>query len=478
MRNNIYHSQMRCCFSVTLLAFALAMVFTACEKQLDIVPKGKVTLGTVEELELLLNQEYSIGDLPADGLGLLCGETLGMFDQVTSVLAQTNTCKYAYMAFDETVDRASITTQDERYDGIYRNINYMNVVISGLPDAAGDASRKPALEAEARVMRAYFHWLAAVIYARQYDPATATTDGGIAYVTNTDVTEQKQKLTLADTYDCILKDVSDEVIAQLPADHGDLAMRGDRAWGNAVRAMVLTQMKRYADALPYALEAIRLRPQMFDRSTIKATGTWTQGQSSDNNFLYMTGSGIRVSPFAVILSKETWAFFDANDYVLLYDQPNGWSLTYGKDFSGIDGVPAYMGFGAQCNVYGLTSEQLHLVAAECLIRTGEIQQGLQLMDQVQALRIEGYVPAATTHPSATEAQAMALLQRAKWLENIATPFNFFDMKRWNTEAAYARIITRNLGSQGTYRLAPTSPLWTMPFPLKATRYNPTLTQNY
>lgn len=459
-------------------AWVFIFLLTACESQLDIVPKGKVTLGTVDELELLLNQEYAVGDMPADELGLLCGETLGMFDQVSAVLAQTNTCKYAYMTFDESVDRASLTTQDARYSGIYKYVNYMNVIINGLPDASGDASRKPALEAEARVMRAYLHWLAATIYARQYDATTAATDGGIAYVTSTEVTETKQKLTLAETYSRILDDVSDAVIAALPASRGDNVVRGDCAWGNAVRAMVLFQMKRYAEALPYAQEAIRLRPQIFDRSTIKTSGTWTQDQSTENNFLYMGGAGPRVSPFAVILSKETWAMFDPNDYVLRYETTNSWSETYGKDFSGIDGVPAYMGFGAQCNMYGLTSEQLHFVAAECLIRTGSILQGLQLIDKVQAKRIDGYVPAATTNPTATEAQAMAILQRAKWIECIATPFNFMDMKRWNSEPAYSRIVTRNLGSLGTFTLQPTSPLWVMPFPLNATRYNPTLTQNY
>lgn len=456
----------------------LFLLLCSCERQLDIVPKGKVTLGTVDELELLLNQEYQVGDMPADNVGVLCGETMGMFDQVSAVLAQTNTCKYAYMTFDETVDRASLTTQDERYNGLYKYVNYMNVVISGLPGATGDESRKPSLEAEARVMRAYMHWLAACFYARQYDAATAATDGGIAYVTSTDVTEQKQKLTLAEAYESILQDVSDEVIAQLPADRGDNVVRGDRSWGNAVRAMVLMQMKRYAEALPYAEEAIRLRPQMFDRATVKATGTWTQTQSSENNFLYMSGSGVRVSPFAVMLSTETTALFEDGDYVRRYDKPDGWSLPYGKSYSGVEGVPMYMGFGAQCNVYGLTSEQLHLVAAECLIRTGKIPEGLKLIDQVRALRVEDAEPYATTHAGASEAEAMVLLQPLKWLEQIATPFNFIDCKRWNSETAYARTITRRIPSQGTYRLAPTSSLWVMPFPLNAVRYNPTLTQNY
>ena len=88
--------------------------FTACDDQLDITPKGKVTLETVGELELLLNQEYQLGDYPSDNLGILCGESVGTFDQVSAVLSQTNTVKYALMAFDQDVDRATLTTEDAR----------------------------------------------------------------------------------------------------------------------------------------------------------------------------------------------------------------------------------------------------------------------------------------------------------------------------------------------------------------------------
>lgn len=461
-------------FTFTIL---LTIVLTACERQLDIVPKGKVTLATVGELELLLNQEYQIGDLPADGLGIVCGETVGLFDQVSSVLSQKNTCKYAYMAYDESVDRATLTANDDRYNGLYRYINYMNTIIEKMDEASGDVARKPSIVAEARVMRAYFHWLAVSIYARQYDPSTASQEGGIAYVTHTEVTEKKEKLRLSEVYERILEDVSDEVIAQLPENRGDMVMRGDRAWGNAVRAVVLLQMKRYTEALPYAQEAIRLRPQMFDRSSVKTTGAWTQEQSTENNFLYMSGSGIRVSPTMVMLTTETAALFEDGDYVRRYDSPNGWSASYGKSYSGLDGVLVYMGWGAQCNIYGLTSEQLHYVAAECLIRTGQIAEGLELVDQVRALRVENYEPFATRGIT-TEGEAMASMQRAKWIECIGTPFNYFDVKRWNSEDAYARTVSHKLGSHGTYRLQPTSSLWIMPFPANAIRYNETLSQNY
>ena len=454
------------------LCCGISVAFTSCDDQLDITPKGKVTLSTVGELELLLNQEYMMGDFPGDNIGILSGETVGIFDQVSAVLSQTNTVKYALMTFDETVDRATLTTNDARYSNLYKYVNYMNTVITKMDEATGDASRKPALVAEARVMRAWLHFLCAVIHARQYDEATAATDGGIAYVTSTEVTEQKTKQTLAETYRLILDDCSDEVISQLPANRGDQMMRGDRAWGNAVRAMVLFQMKRYAEALPYANEAIRLRPQMFDRSTIKETREWVQDASSDNNFLYIAGTA-RVAPTMTMLTLEADKLFEEDDYVIKYEK-TGWSLDYGKMYSGIDGVRMYMGWTTACNVYGLTSEQLHYVAAECLIRTGKIDEGLALVNDVRQLRIENCQPFTAT----TEAEAMSLLQKAKFIEQLGTPFNFFDRKRWNSEPAYRKDITHRLGTLGTYTLKPESPLWVMPFPVNAVRYNPTLTQNY
>ena len=459
-------------FCAATLWCCSAAAFMGCEDQLDITPKGKVTLETTAELELLLNQEYLLGDYPSDNLGILCGESVGMFDQVSAVLSQTNTVKYALMAFDEAVDRATLTTDDVRYNSIYKYVNYMNTIIEKLPDSSGDESRKPALLAEARVMRAWFHFLCATIYARQYDEATADKDGGVAYVTSTEVTGQKTKLTLAETYRCILDDCTDELIAQLPADHGTQVMRGDRAWGNAVRAVVLLQMKRYAEALPYAEEAIRLRPQMFDRSVIKETGEWVQDEISDNNLLYIGGAA-RIAPTMEMLALETAELFEAGDYVINYER-TGWSLDYGKMYSGIDGVRMFMGWSTSCNVYGLTSEQLRYVAAECLIRTGRVGEGLALVNEVRQCRVENCQPFA----AASEREAMQLLQQAKFIECLSTPFNFMDRKRWNTEADYRRPVTHRLGSLGTYTLQPESPLWVQPFPVNAVRYNPTLTQNY
>ncbi len=58
------------------LAFLLLSI-TACDDELDITPKGKTTLDNVTDLELLLNQEYSLSTSAAEDLGLICYESLG-----------------------------------------------------------------------------------------------------------------------------------------------------------------------------------------------------------------------------------------------------------------------------------------------------------------------------------------------------------------------------------------------------------------
>lgn len=235
-----------------IIFWSLLLLFSACDDQLDIIPKGKTTLNNVADLELLFNQEYALQMPAADDLGLVCNESLGgMMVSLSEMLSVKNTLNYAYLTYDEKVDRATLVRNDVRYEAGYRYINYMNVIIEKMGVVSGDESRKPALIAEARVMRAYLHWLFVNIYAAQYDKATATEKGGIAYVDNSDVSEQKTKLTLEDTYQRILEDCSDEVIAQLPIRDGDNVFRAEQAFGNAVRAKVLMQMKRYDEALPY-----------------------------------------------------------------------------------------------------------------------------------------------------------------------------------------------------------------------------------
>lgn len=464
--------------SATILS-GLILLASSCDSQLDIVPKGQTTLDSTADLELLLNQEYSLEDFPYESLSQICGEAVGMGTSIPEMMSNTNTLAYAYLAFDESVDRITLAQEDARYNAIYKYINYCNTLLAKIDQATGLEEKKPQLKAEARAIRAYLHWLALVIHAEQYDtPERAAVAGGIAYVTDIDNTKVKEKLTLAECYDRILEDCGEEVLDLLPEKSGDVCRAG-KAFGYALRGRVLMQMKRYEEALPWLEKSIGINSSIDDRAYIKDTESWVLERDGEYNILYM-GSGPLVNPTMEIITRETAAKFEKSDYVLKYCGNTGWDLSFGKMYAGLEGFRMCMSWNAQGNPYGMTSVRTLLSTAECLIRTGEIRRGLELTDMVRKAHVENASPYTRIHDMVplNEIAAMRLLQQTKWIECLGSYENFFDMKRWNTEESYATTVSKDLDIYGTKTLAPDSPLWILPFPAKATRYNPTLTQNF
>ena len=456
----------------------IALAFTACDDKLEITPKGQTTLETVDDLALLLNQEYDLMIMPFSDLGLICDESLGGSESVSEMLSQTKTLNYAYLTYDEKVDRATLSQQDARYEALYKYINYMNVILDKADDASGDNRTRATIKAQAQVLRAYFHYLLVNIYAAQYDPATASKKGGVPYVTDIDVSKRKEKLNLQDTYDHILADCSDEVIAQLPKTATDVT-HPSQATGNAIRAKVLLQMKKYQEALPYAQAALQLNGQIEDRSTTADNEAWVVAEDSPNNYLIVRATA-RICPFMETASLETMAKFENGDYVRNYDSM-GWSEMFGQMTAGINGCASCFATTACTTAYGINADRTYYLAAECLIRTGKIREGLALVDKVRNMRVEDCQNFTDLYDEGgmSEKEAMQLLQKAKWIECLGSYENFFDCKRWNSEEGYKQTITRNLGEDlGSYSISPESSLWVLPFPSNAVRYNPTLTQNY
>ena len=457
-----------------ILIFAfLFSIFTACENKLDIVPKGQATLTTVEELECLLNQRYGF-HTPMNDLALICNEACTSMSSVNTVYSQPNTLEYAYVFYDENLDRAALATSDATYTTIYKYVNYMNVILDKIDDAEGNAHEKEVIIAEAHIMRAYLHWLGANIYAKQYDEATAETEGGIPYVTDIDVSQQKEKQTLQTVYDNILDDCAEEYINALP-DKAPSCIRAGKSWGYAVRAKVLMQMKRYDEALIMANQALEYQNTMEDRSYIAETGMWDLQYDSPNNLLFMASM---ISPCMELISAATNAKFEPGDYVKDYASM-AWIDESGEALTEVPGTSDCQAWGVWGNSFGITVERVMYMAAECYIRGGEIETGLGLVNNIREKRIhpDYYQPFRAD----TEEEAMKLLQDAKWIECIGTYENFFDCKRWNSEEKYKRIITKTLpinGEERTFSIAPDSPLWVLPFPANAVRYNSSLTQNY
>ena len=463
-----------------ILLLAAILCGTACDDKLDIVPLGETTLDTVDDLETLLNQVPQLY-MEDNEFEILCNNMYCKWEGLPEYLSNPNSIIYALVTYDETVDRANLVTSSSMYENLYQSINYMNVVISKAPDAEGDDAKRRQIIAEAHVLRAWYHFLLVNMYAKQYDESTAGQLGGIPYVDNTDVSEQKTKRAVAEVYECILADCSEEVLADLVQSHVDDPCRFGLDFGYGVRAKVLFQMKRYDEALQYATRALQVNNTIEDRSTVMTTSTWTLNETAQNNYYIIWSDNSNLGDFyGITVTPEVAALISPDDYVNKYYYVSGtpaWQTPYPTL---PDGCLQCQVSDIKYNLFGIRSETMYYLAAECQIRSGNIAVGLQQVDRVQAQRIENYRALAPQASTLTEREAMKLLQDAKRVEFLGCFDNFCDRKRWNSEADYAEIITRDLGPDygGTYSLRPDSPLWVFPFPQNAVLHNSSLTQNY
>ncbi len=459
----------------SLLAMA-TILMNSCD--IEMVPKGQTTLESGKELEYLLNY-LEVKDDPGTDLSVIVNESYGQeFTTVKQLISNTNTLISAYLSYNEKVDRPNLASKDNRYTSIYSAINTLNVALGKIDGTDADQQMRARVKAEAHIKRAWLHFLAANIYAAQYDPSTAASKGGIAYVTDY-IMDQKEQLPLDKVYELILEDLDDEYINALP-DKAKSVVRCSKATGNAIKARVLMQMKRYNEALSYAEKSLSQYCVLEDRLPMIESGSWLLLSTSENNLLYVSSYSCSWwIPFCDNLSLEAIALFEDGDLTLEYgDDGYGgdlWSEFYGESSTGIKGARSFIGYDTYKNPWGLTVESVKYIAAECLIRSGQIEKGLTHVNDVRKLRI---------HPdnyqdfsASTEKEAMEKLQQAKFIEFLMTFENFFDRKRWNTEDNYKKTIVRDMPEVGTYSISPDSPLWILPIPLAVMNNNPSFKQN-
>ena len=463
-----------------IFACCLAAGLSSCDDFLDIQPKGATLLDNLNDLELLVNGSYSQSAWSYGNMEILVNDSYGTSNSFLTTLAQTNTIAAAMLTYNESIDRVALTESDAAYTRLYSVICSMNEVIQATPGIKGDEQRKAALVAQAKVVRAYFHYLLTLSFCKQYDSSTAATEGGIPYVTDMKLAVENTKLSLQETYDKMLEDCTDDILNALPEDSGSIA-KANKAFGYAVRAKILLQMKNYTEALKYAERSLQYNNTIEDRTpVISQPKSFTRDQFAASNIFY--AEAVSSGAGTYFISYETENLFEDGDILkdyAIYSQTASRTV-YVWDLTAINGLPDPVlrwSAGSSCryNSGGVTSEQLYYIAAECRIRTGNIAGGLDLVNQVRRYRIDPakYVPFSAS----SEAEAMAMLQRAKRIECLFTYNNYADIKRWNSEPAYRQVITRTLLGN-TYTLQPDSPLWVNPFPKNATEYNKSLTQNY
>ncbi len=478
------------------IIIAYALMLASCEDFTELKPKGKNLLSTTDELELLLNVEYS--NFYQFDMYQLTGDLICVTNNIPNLLSAPTPSRAALILTwaDDKMDlMAGLTTSDGDYSQLYGYVGQIaNPILSSLEFATGSEAKKAQLRAEALTLRAWCEFLLVNKYAAAYNPATATTTPGVPYVLEDwDITVPPEQWTVAEVYDQIMKDCDDAIALDALPETPVNQMRMGKACPYAIKALALMSMQKFDEAESAAKLSLEVNDAIADYwsddytqqvmcfmiPTLFTPAVYRPQLACEED-LFHTHSVLNFMP---LRTPECESALEAGHSALVRMPTDGMRYNYITEqcqmTQGLNGYTTIwdMDASSSWNMYGLKTTQQYLIVAECELRKGNYDESMRYLDAIRSKRVDpsAYVPFQGSVSG--KAEAIACLKQTALGENVYSVYNFIERKRWNQLDDMKETLTRTILGN-TYTLEPDSPMWIFPFPSNAVDNNPNLHQNY
>ncbi|MCA1919520.1 MAG: RagB/SusD family nutrient uptake outer membrane protein, partial [Flavobacterium piscis] len=420
-----------------IMVSLLILSAAACEDYTDLTPKGSLVIETADqflETVSLPNRGYPINNFQylSDDQWMKEADVIGKTPNINTI----------NFTFDETTDRVSLLNTSSFYNQAYTYINRWNTIISLVDDSKGEASTKQLAKAEAKIYRAYDHFLLVNTYAKGYDPQTAATDGGICIMDKFDLEAQPSKSTVAQVYAFIQKDI-DEALPYLQEKPMDV-YHPSLAFAYAFKAKVHLFKREIASAKAAAEKSLSYNNKIFDMVAYNTQGgpNVVAAPAANNievlSYMYMTGYTEMNFAYQYIISPELRTLFGTNDarFNLFFNTTSTTNLDQGSNTA--YWATVYTKFFYP--TVGMKTTEVYLMLAECYAREDKFTEAVDVLNTLRAKRIlSGTVNLAVP---ATRKETMDLVINERRKELLLGFNRFFDLKRLNTETEYAKTVTR------------------------------------
>lgn len=472
----------------------LVISLSSCKKWLDITPKGKILLLSAQDYSLLFDAVTYYDNTDTKYLD---DEGWRNASNISSVwnawnLTAANMLYLSNSDYDRSLNATgNAGSSSTFYQSMYENISTIaNTIIDAEDEMQGTETEVKTVVAEAKMLRAYCYFLLINVYAKPYDAATASTDGGVPLKLDPSIESipEPAKNTVAEVYAQIEKDIN-EAIPDLNIN-AKTPYHFNKAAGYALKAKVHLFKKEYDDCITAALESYNLNHQAFNLVTLVnatthkptipllATGEENLFFATSSESTYICQELINLYNSGLQAYGQTSTTKDVR--LDLYKRP---SSTV-KDYMFMLGwVPTAKDFSR--NLEGIKTTEVMLMLAECYARKGQNDKVKEYLQPYLQSRYKNYVHTNLSLPTdITSTVKFIIAERRK--ELLGGHNRFFDLKRLNTEVQYQKVPTRlfpadpvatNTIPQQTYTLPVNSPLYVVPFPSKVLENDPRLTSN-
>jgi tetratricopeptide (TPR) repeat protein len=480
------------------------IILTGCNKFLDVAPTTDVTIpSTLTDYKSMMypmNMVYGY-----NVINNLMGDDVYFSKYLYETQPAGMTEKRAYLYEPEIYD-ITITPTTWSDHGYYC-IFTMNKVINEIRNVKGEEmSALIAVEAEARLYRAYQYFHLVNTFAKPYQMATDT-DPGIPVTDKNDVmNNDRQRTPLKEVYKYILNDL-DSAIKYLP-NFTDKSSRfiGTKISAYSLKAKVLFYMCEYSKALTEVENALaiingpeksavgityRFIDYRTELSFIDPTKPWKGLKKTFPVYIIMESVNYESIMTRMVYSRDpaigTMSSYPRNCVfvsdmaIALFDKYPGdlrkSFMLFDKNSSGepwdVNEPTRYLKRNYWSNA-GVSYPEIILIAAECYARAGNTTKALQYLN---ALRVNRYTNADYIELNSSDKNTVI-----KWVleerirEFIAQGHRWWDIRRlWDDPVGGPMIVkTRTLDGK-TYTL--TKDRLTLRIPEYIMQFNPDWKQN-
>lgn len=459
----------------------IAVLATACNDFVDIVPKGNTIPETVDDLAKMMNNStqttdwktsdvlYSVSNavtLYSDDYTVTEDPASSSYTSLKNSQRNINVCSWADYIYNETED-------DPDWNGLYKSNYVLNYILDKIDLVEEGASAKRSeVKGQALVHRAMNYFLLVNLYGKQYDAATAAEDLAVPLVLKSDINKQYPRATVAKVYEQIFTDLN-EAITILETDMPKYSHIPGRAAAYALRARVYLWQQNYDQAYRDVCEALKIRNKLIDYNTLSLISPERGPVYGVNNYEEIPSINMEELYSRIYRSNYMSSNIYSPGMLAIIDENN--DLRY-KMFIGTFSSLVYSTLFTRIHHSGITTAEVWLMKAETALRKTQpdISEAIEALDVV---RIHRY--AADTYQRTTITDKNLLLTEIlneRRRELIYTEMTFLDRKRLNADPATARPMTRTIYGK-SYTLPVGDPRYQLAIPLNVMELNPLLTQN-
>jgi SusD family. len=423
----------------------LLLVLFACKKSfLEIDPKGKLVAKTVNDYDLLLNNNDFLNTGGANAQVFLGDEVAAAEPYFATSEPRTQRLfQWEPVVYEPQEDAAETSA-------LLRQLYVYNKIINEIGDAGnGTEARKNAIRAEARAGRAWVYFQLINYFGKPYNPASAASDPGFPVIKAADVTAtQFNRAPVQEVYDFIIDDLV-TAIPDLPVQTS-YRLRMAKPAAEALLGKVYMFMGQFDKALPLLddaldhLQSASISIQLIDYNTafapggmflpISFFGPTTPVIGDDPETIYARQfSNFWITSSELVINPATVALFGASDLRLNFYANTPFPI--GPEY------PAGLlrRTGPLTTSYGVVLPDVILLRAECRARTNDLAGAVADVESLRLKRMPAADAPVPAEASATQKKMIEYILDERIREFASQGVRWYDMRRLSVDPLFANI---------------------------------------